>query len=110
MSEKAGRTPEPKEHPAWVSGSVLRNDFYCYAPCVLNVCSASWCVSYGYLWKERCFGAAYRIHHLDQIIVFDLRLHQDRRVFLLRIFGFQTNEHFGQHLEIVFPVFLGDGG
>src|SRR6266702_8102722 len=99
MSEKAGRTPGPKEHPTWVSGSVVRNDFCCYAPCVSNVCFVSWCVSYGYLRKERCFGAAYRIHHLDQIIVFYLWLHQDRRVFLLRIFGLQTIEHFGQQLK-----------
>src|SRR6266581_405627 len=121
MSERAERTPGRKEHPASVSGSDVRNDFCYYAPSVSYVCFLSWCISYGYLWKENhfldlfapfrlYFGAANRIHDLDQIIVFHLRLHQNCRVFLLRILGFQTKEQFGQLLEIVLIVFFGYGG
>src|SRR6266508_2017883 len=121
MSEKAERTPERKEHPTWVSSSEVHDDFCCYAPSVSSVCFLSWCVSYGYLWKENYFldlfapfrphfGATNRIHDLNQIVVFDLRLHQNRRVFLLRILGFQTKEHFGQLLKIVFIVYFGNRG
>src|SRR6266702_3811859 len=119
MNEKAGRTPERKEHPTWVSDSCLHDDFCYYAPSVSYVCFLSWCVSYGYLRKENYFldlfvpfrphfGAANRIHDLNQKIVFDLRLHQNRCVFLLRILGFQTKENFGQLLETVFIGYIGN--
>src|SRR5512133_1799925 len=119
MSEKAERTPERKEHPASVSGLDLHYGVCYYAPSVSYVCFLSWRVSYGYLGEESNFldlpapfclrsGAANRIHDLDEIIVFHLRLHQNRRVFLIRILGFQTKEDFGQFLEIICTVFLGN--
>src|SRR6266571_4968462 len=120
MSEKAERTPARKEHPTSVSSSELHDDFSCcFAPSVSSVGFLSWRVSYGYGWEENhfldffasfrpYFGATNRIHDLNQIVVFDLRLHQNCRVFLLRILGLQAKKHFGQLLNIVGTVLLRD--
>src|SRR3990172_2401683 len=102
MNEKAGKAPEPSARPSSVSGSDPDlHLFCCYAPSVSFVGLHSWRVSYCYLWKENDFlhlsalflmhvSTTYRVHDLDQVIVLNIRFHQYRRVFLLRVPGFQA--------------------